>query len=130
MEFLDKALDNENAGAALDNFLTCALEMHVTAGFVGGCIFGNTALEMSDSNEEFARLVGRFFDEWTNELARIVEKAQLNGQLRRDVPAEDVARQVIATLEGGIMMSRLKKDEQPMRECLNVLRKTLELKTR
>jgi len=130
MEFIDKALDNKNAGAALDNFLTCALEMHVAAGFVGGCIFGNTALEMSDSNEDFARLVGRFFDEWTGRLARVIEKAQMKGQLRRDVPAEAVARQIIATLEGGIMMSRLKKDEQPMRECLDVLRRALELKTR
>jgi TetR/AcrR family transcriptional repressor of nem operon len=130
MGFLDKVLEGENAGAALDNFLNLALERHISAGFVGGCIFGNTALEMSDSNEEFARLVEHFFDEWIERLACVARRAQLSGQMRRDIPAEAVARQIVAILEGGIMMSRLKKSEQPMHECLDVLRRTLELKSR
>ena len=130
MEFLENALAGDNAGAALDSFLNLALERQISAGFVGGCIFGNTALEMSDVNEEFARLVECFFDEWIARLAHVVERAQVNGQLRKDISPGAVARQIVGSLEGGIMMSRLKKSEQPMRECLDVLRRTLELKSR
>ncbi len=128
MEFLDSSLGGANPGAALDNFFSSALEKHIAAGFVGGCLFGNTALEVSDSDPEFTMLVERFFDDWTNRLSAVAEKAQLKGQLRGDIPAQVVARQVIATIEGGIMMSRLKKNEQPMRECLDALRRSLDLR--
>lgn len=129
MVFLTKALDGENPGACIDNFFRCALEKHLGAGFVGGCIFGNTALEMSDSDPEFAGAIDRFFDEWINRVDAVVTAAQKSGQIRTDISSEALSKHIIATIEGGIMMSRLKKDERPMRECLETLRITLDLRT-
>lgn len=128
LDFLDHALLGDNPGASIENFLRAALEKHIAAGFVGGCIFGNTALEMCDTDPEFSRLVEHFFDEWIRRLSSVIRKAQRNGQLRSDIPSDAVAKQMIATLEGGIMMSRLKKNETPMRECLDTLRRTLDLR--
>ncbi len=130
MEFLDKALGGNNPGKSLDNFIRSALEKHIEAGFVGGCIFGNTALEMCDTDHEFSQMVDRFFDEWIGRLSTVVGRAQQKGQLRKDIPREVVAKQIIATIEGGIMMSRLKKNDVPMRECLEALRRTLDLEIR
>lgn len=128
MEFLARALDGANPGASIDNFLCCALDKHLATGFVGGCIFGNTALEMSDSVPEFAGMIDRFFDEWIAKVAAVVSEAQNAGRIRVDIPDEALAKHIIATIEGGIMMSRLKKDERPMRECLETLRITLNLR--
>lgn len=130
MEFLDDAIGSDNPGGSIDNFMRSALEKHTAAGFVGGCIFGNTALEMCDTDSEFSQMVERFFDEWIRKLSFVAGKAQQNGQLRSDIPSEAIAKQIIATIEGGIMMSRLKKNEKPMRECLDALRRTLDLKLR
>lgn len=128
MAFLDKALGDKNSGAAIDNFFRAALDKHLATGFVGGCIFGNTALEMSDSNPEFARAIESVFDEWINKISSTIEDAQAQGQIRTDIEGEALAKYIIATIEGGIMMSRLKKDERPMRECLDTLRITLNLR--
>jgi TetR/AcrR family transcriptional repressor of nem operon len=128
MDFLSKALGGANPGACIDNFFQCALEKHLGNGFVGGCIFGNTALEMSDSDPEFAGAIDRVFDEWISRVALAVTGAQKNGQIRTDIDSEALARHIIATIEGGIMMSRLKKDERPMKECLDSLRITLNLR--
>lgn len=128
MEFLGKALSGDNPGENIDNFFRCALGKHLATGFVGGCIFGNTALEMSDSNPEFAAAIDRVFDEWIDRVALAVAGAQKNGQIRTDIQSDALAKQIIATIEGGIMMSRLKKDERPMRECLETLRITLDLR--
>ncbi len=128
MEFLDDALGGGNPGESLNNFIRSALEKHIAAGFVGGCIFGNTALEMCDTDTEFSHMVERFFDEWIGRLSSVVERAQQTGQLRNDIPDDVVAKQIIATIEGGIMMSRLKKNEAPMRECLDALCRTLNLR--
>jgi len=128
MGFLDNALGGGNPGASLDNFFRCALEKHLATGFVGGCIFGNTALEMSDSNPEFAEAIEKVFDEWICRVGIAVSDAQGRGQIRTDIASESLAKHIIATIEGGIMMSRLKKDERPMRECLDTLRITLDLR--
>ncbi len=128
VEFLDTALEGSNSGAALDNFFRCSLDKHLATGFVGGCIFGNTALETSDTNMEFARAIDNVFDQWIGRIAATVRGAQEKGQIRTDISSETLAQHIIATVEGGIMMSRLKKDERPLRECLNTLRITLELR--
>lgn len=128
MAFLDTALSGDNPGLALDSFFRSALNKHLATGFVGGCIFGNTALEMSDSNPELARHIAQVFDDWTDKIDCVVQSAQQKGQIRTDITSKVVAQNIIATIEGGIMMSRLKKDERPMRECLESLRIILELK--
>lgn len=128
MEFLGIALGGNNPGASIDKFFHCALDKHLATGFVGGCIFGNTALEMSDSDPNFAGEIDKVFDEWISKIAVAVSGAQKNGQIRTDISSDALAKHIIATIEGGIMMSRLKKDERPMRECLETLRITLDLR--
>jgi TetR/AcrR family transcriptional repressor of nem operon len=128
MDFLSAALTADNPGASLEQFFRCALEKHLASGFVGGCLFGNTALEMSDSDPDFAVAIARVFDQWSEKVAAVVADAQKNGQIRTDISSEALANHIIASIEGGIMMSRLKKDERPLRQCLETLRITLELK--
>lgn len=128
MVSLDKALGGENPGACIDSLFSCALEKHLGTGFVGGCIFGNTALEMSDSDPEFAGAIDAVFDEWISRVKVVIAAAQKSGQIRTDISSEALAKHIIASIEGGIMMSRLKKDERPMKECLEILRITLDLR--
>ncbi|MDD2899717.1 MAG: TetR/AcrR family transcriptional regulator [Desulfuromonadaceae bacterium] len=128
MDFLSKSLSGENPGECIDNFFRCALKKHLGTGFVGGCIFGNTALEMSDSDPEFAGAIDKVFDEWISRVAVAVSNAQNNGQIRADIGSKALAQYIVATIEGGIMMSRLKKSERPMKECLETLRITLGLR--
>jgi len=125
--FLTDALQGDTAGKQLDNFFNKALEKHRSSDFVGGCIFGNSALETSDSNTKFAEIIRLVFEEWSGMLCKTIETAQSEGQVRNDLPAALLATQIIATIEGGIMLSRLYKDERPMRECLDMLRCNLQL---
>jgi len=128
MDFLNETLAGDNPGASLAQFFRCALEKHLSTGFVGGCLFANTALEMSDSDPDFAGVIAKVFDQWSDKVAIVVARAQKKGQIRTDINSEALANHIIATIEGGIMMSRLKKDERPMRQCLETLRITLELR--
>jgi TetR/AcrR family transcriptional repressor of nem operon len=104
------------------------MEKHLATGFVGGCIFGNTALEMGDGDGRYAQIIDQVFDQWIGKIEKVVAAAQERGELRDDIPANVLARNIVAVIEGGIMMSRVKKDEGPLRECLEVLRRTLDLK--
>jgi TetR/AcrR family transcriptional regulator, transcriptional repressor for nem operon len=128
MLFLDNALAGTSPGAALDRFFHRALEFHRQKNFVGGCLFGNVALEASDSNEIYAASVAQVFACWQEKIRTVIAAAQRAGQLRADLPAETLALLVVSTIEGGIMLSRLRKEEEPLKSCLDSLRTLLALK--
>ena len=126
-EFFDEALSGETPAQSLSNFFDAVVALHRRTGFVGGCIFGNTALEMSDGDERFTRVVDRFFADMAARLAGVVTAAQQAGQMRTDLPAGTLAEQIVMSLEGGIMLARLRKDEKPLRLCFDTLKVFLRL---
>jgi TetR/AcrR family transcriptional regulator, transcriptional repressor for nem operon len=128
MSFLDEALSGLSPAAGLDNFFRQALEYHRSTGFTGGCLFGNTALEVSDCNDLYAERVAAVFSQWLEKIRTVIADAQSSGEIRTDLPADVLALTVVSSIEGGIMLSRLLKDEEPMRRCLDSLRTLLELK--
>ena len=127
MDFLDSALVGPTPAARLDNFFRRALEIHRGSGFVGGCLFGNTALEASDCNLRYACRVAEVFDRWTGKIRVVIAEAQVDGQIRKDLAADVLAQFVVASVEGGIMLARLRKEEEPLSRCLDSLRTLLEL---
>jgi TetR/AcrR family transcriptional regulator, transcriptional repressor for nem operon len=125
--FLTASLTGNTPGTCLENFFHQVLSQHLAKGFVGGCLWGNTALEMSDSDTSFASVVEHVFDEWAAGIEEKVAAAQRSGDVRSDIHAKALALHIVATIEGGIMLSRLKKNEQPMRYCLETMREMLKL---
>lgn len=119
--FVDRSLAGSTPRIALDNFFTAALAYHRGAGFVGGCLFGNTALETSDAGRGLAALVDEVFVAWIDRIARVVAAGQKAGEFRDDMTAHGLAQQVVATLEGGIMLSRLRKNAAPLKTCIEAL---------
>jgi TetR/AcrR family transcriptional repressor of nem operon len=128
MDFLDAALTGPTPAERLDNFFRKALEFHRGIGFVGGCLFGNTALEASDCNPRYACRVAEVFDRWTEKIEAVISDAQAGGQIRNDLPAYVLAQFAVSSVEGGIMLARLRKEEEPLSRCLDSLRTLLELK--
>ncbi len=119
---LDELLAAPTPADALERFLDFVLDKHRSQRFVGGCLFGNTALEMSDQDARYAGAVCDVFRQWIGRLAAVIRAGQSAGQFRTDIPAESLAEAIVATLEGGIMLSRLQKDEGPLKGCLDALR--------
>lgn len=127
-EFLNDSLQGPTPGAQLEQFFCRVLERNRCTGFVGGCLFGNTALESSDTDSQLARLVSEVFAEWIDKLQDTISAAQATGQIRQDLPASHLAELVVVAVEGGIMQARLKKAEGPLARSLDSLRVLLELK--
>ena len=128
MSFLDDILNEGPPGQGLKNFFDEALAKHRQQDFIGGCIFGNTALEASDTSPELATFVASVFDDWIMKIAQNVDRAQQTGHIRKDVPARDLAEMIVSTVEGGIMQTRLLKSEKPLQHSLGTLQKILELR--
>jgi TetR/AcrR family transcriptional repressor of nem operon len=123
--YLEENARGETPGAKIAGVLDAVYKIHRKRGFVGGCIFGNMALEMADVNGEFAALVRGIFEQWVRVLAKLICQAQESGEVRGDLKPEAAARLIVASLEGGIMMSRLSKDGSDMLECVKSVKTML-----
>ncbi|WP_347245033.1 TetR family transcriptional regulator C-terminal domain-containing protein [Thermogutta sp.] len=98
---LDELLAAPTPAQSLEQFFDFVLNKHRSERFAGGCLFGNTALEMSDVNSRFAESVAELFQEWIGRLAKVIRAGQAAGQFRADIPAEDLAEVIVSTIEGG-----------------------------
>ncbi len=125
---IDGALHGKTPGERLDNFFKGTLEHQKCNGFAGGCIFGNIALEMSDKDKRVTAFIRGLFDEWTAKIRDVVKAAQRSGQITSEVSPEVLAKHIIMALEGGIMLSKLEKNEKPLKDCLTSLRVMIGLK--
>lgn len=125
LQFLDDVLVGDTPAKALAHFFDAALRKHQETGFVGGCLFGNTALEMADENQAYSDAVSGVFDEWIARLEKVIGLAQESGEVRDDLSAHCLAQQVVMSIEGGIMLARLRKDEASLAMCLDALKTVL-----
>ncbi len=80
-----------------------------------GCILGNLALEMSDLHEGYRRKLAEVFDSWATLFQRLLEEMQARGEIAAGLDAADFARHALVVLEGGIMLSKVKRDPAPLR---------------
>ncbi len=120
---VDAALADADPFQGLCNFFDFALELQRKKCFVGGCLFGNLALEMSDNDSGYMTFTKKIFQEWISKIEDVVRRGQQAGKIRTDIDAVNMAQMIVSSLEGGIMLSRLGKNEQPLRNCLELLRK-------
>jgi len=77
---------------------------------------------LSDANYRITQLIREVFREWTDLLAGVLREAREAGELKVQVAPEVLAKHIVATIEGGIMMARLSKDGDHLRDCLNSMR--------
>ena len=120
--FLDMSFEGDSPYEKIENFFLSLLKQQENAHFVGGCLFGNTALEMSDSNERFAGLINEVFSDWINILTGLLKDAQRCGQINDKTDARKLAKTIVAALEGGIMMARVSKRSSDLADCIGVIR--------
>jgi TetR/AcrR family transcriptional repressor of nem operon len=81
----------------------------------GGCLMGNLALEVGDAIPEFQERIRIYFKDWKEALATLL--AGRHGQER----AEELAEDIIARVQGAIMMLGVNKDERASRETVQLL---------
>lgn len=125
--FLSNSLQGERPLQKLSAFFEAVFAKHKEMNFVGGCLFGNTALEMSDKNCRFSDLIHEVFTEWASLIADLLMEAQETGELTIKMQPALLAKHIVATIEGGIMFSRVSKSEDDLRDCLRSLRILLEM---
>jgi TetR/AcrR family transcriptional repressor of nem operon len=82
-------------------------------GCAGGSPFCGVAAEMADACEGFRVRIDAVFDRWCDQIRSLLEES--GARVREGVDPARVARFVIATLEGAVLMTRVTREITAMR---------------
>lgn len=126
--YLRSSLKSESPSENIKNLLEAVFRFHRKKNFEGGCIFGNIALEMADLSNRLSGVVRGVLDEWVLLMEDLLTAAENKGEIKLFVSPDVTARHIVATIEGGIMMSRLSKKGRELRECIDAVFAMLEIK--
>ena len=93
------------------------------AGFVSGfeqtgmpgCPIGTLATEVADRNEAARLQAAAGFDAWERLLADALERMRQRGELRADAQPAVLATGLLASIEGGMVLSQTRKDMASLR---------------
>ncbi len=96
----------------------------------GGCPLLNTAIDADDGNPQLRRKARRALSSWLGRLRSIIEEGRRRGEVRRDVDSSELARLIVSTLEGSLMVSRLLRKDDPRDEACRHLEEYLETSVR
>ena len=96
---------------------------HALAGFVAGfeeagmpgCPIGTLGTEVAGRNEEARLQAVAGFDAWERLLAGALERMRQGGELRADARPAVLATGLLASIEGGMVLSQARKDMASLR---------------
>ncbi len=109
--------------AALGGVSSLAELERSLAGFVAGfeesgmpgCPIGTLAAEVAGRNEEARLQAAAGFDAWERLLAGALERMRQRGELRADARPAVLATGLLASIEGGMVLSQARKDMASLR---------------
>ena len=79
-----------------------------------GCPIGSLAAEVAERNEDARLQTAAAFDAWERLFADALERMRDRGELRADASPADMATALLASIEGGMVLSQARKDPASM----------------
>ncbi len=92
---------------------------------VGGCPLLNAAVEADDAHPDLRKTANTILSGLRNSLISILEKGIFYKQLKKGIDKELYATLIIACLEGAIMMSKLRGNDDDIRRVIKHLEKQI-----
>jgi TetR/AcrR family transcriptional repressor of nem operon len=111
---LTQALGAVSSLAGLEEALEGFIAGFEQAG-MPGCPIGTLATEVAGRNEDARLQAAAGFDAWERLLADALERMRQRGELRADAQPAVLATGLLASIEGGMVLSQARKDMASLR---------------
>ena len=89
-------------------FIDSVVTLQAQRGCRGGSSFGTLASELADAHEGFRQRIEMVFERWASQIQALLW--EVRPRLQDGVDTARLARFIIATLEGAVLMSRVTKE--------------------
>jgi len=123
--YISSKINGKSSAEKLQEMINAITEFHVSGSYTAGCIFGNMALESGGNSSEISLFVKEVFAKWESNFERLIIRAVSEGDLTLKETPLVFARMIIASIEGGIMLSKVYGKIDPLINCTDFIRSAL-----
>ncbi|KAA0965301.1 TetR/AcrR family transcriptional regulator [Sporosarcina sp. ANT_H38] len=119
---------HERATDKLNAFVEAFFQLSEGKPIVGGCPIFNAAIEMDDlEGSALLPSINEAMDLMINWMVKIIEDGIRHQELKQSLQAYDSAIYIVSTLEGGLVLDRLKNDGQLTKIIINNLKQYISM---
>lgn len=112
-------LDQLDSWAAIEGWFDGLVRLQEQLGCIGGCPLGSLASELADQTEAARVDLVNSFDVWEGYLARGLERMRARGELAATANPAALAAAAMASIQGGLLLTQVRKSARPLRLALN-----------
>lgn len=82
----------------------------------GGCFLGTLSSEIADTHEAAREQFQRYFNGWSQAIARVLEEARTGGSVPADMDVERTARFILNAWQGTLLRAKVDRGEAPFED--------------
>ncbi|OGA82538.1 MAG: TetR family transcriptional regulator [Burkholderiales bacterium RIFCSPHIGHO2_01_FULL_63_240] len=86
-----------------------------------GCLVGNFAAEVAESSTSCREVLQTSLDDWRVRLAGLIERAQAEGSIRRDLPPRTLSLLFWDAWEGALLRMKIERHTGPLSDTVALL---------
>jgi AcrR family transcriptional regulator len=120
-------LDHLDSWAGIDRWFDFMVQHQIGEHASGGCPIGSLVGQLAESDPEARAAIGAGFDRWEAHIRGGLTRMQARGKLRKDADPAALATATMASIQGGLLLTQVRRDPRQLRIALNAARNNLRL---
>jgi TetR/AcrR family transcriptional regulator, transcriptional repressor for nem operon len=112
-------LDDLDSFAAIERWFDALVAIQEQRGAAGGCPIGSLVGQLAERDEPTRAALATGFDRWEQPLIAGLRRMQDRGELRPDASVERLADTTMAAIQGGLLLTQVRRDPSQLRTALD-----------
>jgi TetR/AcrR family transcriptional repressor of nem operon len=121
----DGLLDDLDSFAAIDRWFDALVALQEERFAIGGCPIGSLVGQLAERDEPTRAALAAGFARWEQPLIDGLSRMRDRGDLKRDAPVQVLADITMAAIQGGLLLTQVRRDPQQLRNSLSGARTVL-----
>ena len=85
----------------------------------GGCPIANLVAELGERDDDIRNVLASGFDRWQASIRAGLGAMVVSGELRPDADLDWLSGSILASVQGGLMLTQARRDPRQLRQALN-----------
>ena len=118
-------LDHLDSWAGIDRWFDALVQHQTARQACGGCPIGSLAGQLAESDPNARAAIAAGLERWEERLRDGLTRMRSRGKLRKDADPAALAIATMASLQGGLLLTQVRRDPHQLRIALNAARNNL-----
>jgi AcrR family transcriptional regulator len=120
-------LEHLDSWAGIERWFDALVQFQIERQGCGGCPIGSLAGQLAERDPEARAAIAAGLNRWEAHLRDGLIHMRTRGKLRKDADPAALATATMASIQGGLLLTQIRRDPQQLRIALNAARNNLRL---